>query len=137
MSKLSSLEPEGGKKFSYLTCKSGRLKSALNKYSEYLCNKEMDWQDEKLISTHSCVKISWLEALRTGIAERSNVAGGEPLEQAEKGCKPGFLPSTYSFGSFRQVPLNFSSQIARVQVYCRIAGHLEEKHSVEQSTTSE
>lgn len=54
MNKLSSLEPEGGKEFSYLTCKSGRLKSALNKYPEYLCNKEMDRQDKKLVYTHSC-----------------------------------------------------------------------------------
>lgn len=57
------MKPEGGKGFSYLACKSGRLDSALNKYPEYLCNKEMDG-DKRLVSTQSYVQTSWLEAVK-------------------------------------------------------------------------
>lgn len=107
----------------------------------------MDGQEKRSVSIQNCVQFSWLEALETGIAEKSNKVGEDShLKQTEKSVSPASCPAptvlvAVEKSSFRQVLWTFNSpsksQILRVYAYSRPTIHLEGKLSVQQSTNTE
>lgn len=103
----------------------------------------MDGQEKRSVSIQNCVQFSWLEALETGIAEKSDKVGEDShLKQTEKNVSPApAVLVAVDKSSFRQVLWTFNSpsksQILRVYAYSRITIHLEGKLSVQQSTNTE